>query len=103
MALMDDHVRIPLSRETIVLPRASSDALLGELQQYDSMRDVCEAFEAIEPPELLRLTPAQKVAVIQLIEQWGGEMNGGINGVLPPGISELRNALRHDLHDPPSN
>ncbi len=103
MALMDDHVRIPLSRETIVLPRASSDALLGELQQYDSMRDVCEAFEAIEPPELLRLNPAQKVAVIQLIEQWGGEMDGDLNSVLPPGIFELRNALRHDLHDAPSD
>ena len=49
---MDDHVRIQLSRETIVLPRASCVALLGELHQYDSMRDVSEAFEAIEPPEL---------------------------------------------------
>ncbi len=98
---MDDHVRIPLSRETIVLPRASCEALLGELHQYGSMRDVSEAFEAIEPPELVRLTPAQKVAVIQLIERWGGT-DGGLNSVLPAGIFELANALRHDLHDVPN-
>ena len=100
---MDDHVRIPLSRETIVLPRASCEALLGELHQYDSMRDVSEAFEAIEPPELVRLTPAQKVAVIQLIERWGDGTDGGLNRVLPPGIVELANALRHDLHDVPND
>jgi hypothetical protein len=103
MRLMDDHVRIPLSRETIVLPRASSEALLGELQQFDAVRDVCEAFEAIEPPDLLHLTPAQKVALIQLIEQWGGGMDGGLTSVLPPGIFELAKALRHDLHDVPSD
>jgi hypothetical protein len=103
MTLRDDHVRIPLSRETIVLPRASCDALLGELQQYDLMRDVREAFEANEPPELLRLTPALKVALIELIEQWGGELDGGLNSALPPGIFELRNALRQDLYDAPSD
>jgi hypothetical protein len=103
MTLRDDHVRIPLSGGTIVLPRASREALLGEVQQYDAMRDVREAFEALEPPELLRLTSTQKVALIQLIEQWDSEMNGGLNSVLPPGIFELGNALRQELHDLPSD
>jgi hypothetical protein len=99
MTLKDDHTRIPLSGRTIVLPRATREALLAELQQYESMRDVCEAFEAIEPPALLRLTSAQKVALIQLIEQWGGALDASLNEVLPPGLLELRNAFRHDLHD----
>jgi hypothetical protein len=97
MTLRDDHIRIPLSGGTFVLPRGALEALLGELRQSDSMRNVREAFEAIESPELLRLASARKVALIQLIEQWGGEMDGGLNSVLPPRIFELRNALRHDL------
>ena len=82
-----------------MLPRATREALLAELQQYESMRDVSEAFEAIEPQALLRLSSAQKVALIQLIEQWGGAVDAGLNNVLPPGLLELRNAFRHDLHD----
>ena len=99
MTLRDDHIRIPLSRETLVLPQSSRDALLVEVHKVDSMRDVHEALEAIEPPELLRLTGTQKAALVQLIERWAIEVDcRGGNG-LPSGILELRNALCDDLQD----
>jgi hypothetical protein len=102
MALRDDHLRIALRRETIVLPRASGEAMLGRLRQFNSMRDVRETLESIEAPELLRLTAAQKVGLIQLIEQWGSDVDG-LNSGLPSGILELRNALLDDLSDAPSD
>lgn len=102
MTLRDDHLRIALSRETIVLPRASGEAMLGRLRQLDSMRDVRDTLESIQAPEPLRVSRAQKVALIQLIEQWGSAVDRLDSG-LPPGIWELRDALHDDLRDAPSD
>ena len=102
MTLRDDHLRIALRRETIVLPRASGEAMLGRLRQLDSMRDLRETLESIDAQELLRLTTAQKVGLIQLIEQWGSDVDG-LNSGLPPGIFQLRSALHDDLRDAPSD
>jgi hypothetical protein len=99
MALRDDHIRILLSRETLVLPHSSHEALRVEVHKVDSMRDVHEALEAIEPPELLRLTATQKAALVQLIERWAIEVDGRGGNGLPSGILELRNALCVDLQD----
>jgi hypothetical protein len=99
MTLRDDHIRIRLGRKTIALPSASSVALLEELGRADSMRDVGAAFENSQPPQIVRLTSEQKLALIQLIEQWASGVDGGRAGGLPPGIFELRNALHDDLHD----
>jgi hypothetical protein len=97
--LRDDHVRIPLSRGTIVLPWASREALLGELRRLDAVDDVGKAFEDAEAPAPVVLTRTQKSGLIRAIQEWGGRVDGGSTGPLPPGIVELRDALRDDLDD----
>jgi hypothetical protein len=95
MTLRDDHLRIALRRETIVLPRASGEAMLRRLQQLGSMRDVRATLESVEAPEPVRLTAVQKVGLIDLIERWRRD----VDGALPAGILELGNALRDDVRD----
>ena len=98
MTLKDDHLRIALARETIVLPRVSREAILSRLEQSGSMHQLREALGSNEAPEAVRLTAGQKGALIQLIERWARDVDG-LNRGLPPGIFELRNALHDDLRD----
>jgi len=97
MTLKDDHLRIALARETIVLPRVSREPMLSMLEQSGSMHELREALESNEPPEVVRLTAAQKRALIQLIEQWARDVDGGLASALPPGILGLRDALLDEL------
>src|SRR5262245_51939626 len=99
MTLRDDHVRIALGRETMVLPRASYELLLAELRHSDSMRDIRKAFETTQPPQLVHLTRFQKLALTDLIEQLANDVDVGPTGELPAGIVGLQRALRDDLHN----
>jgi hypothetical protein len=99
--LRDDHVRVPLSRGTIVLPWASREALLGELRRLDAGDDVGQAFADAKAPAPVMLTRTQKSGLIRAIEEWGTRVDGGSTGGLPPGIVELRDALQDDLDDRP--
>jgi hypothetical protein len=99
MTLRDDHLRVPLSRGTIVLPHGSCEALVARLHRYDAMRDVREALERVEPPEGVPLTAAQKAFLIRVIDEWATDGDGR-GEPLPPGILELRDGLLEDLTGP---
>jgi hypothetical protein len=88
------RVRVTLGGETVELPRASRDALLEQLRPLDSMTPVIHAFEAVGTSRPVELSREQKVALLQAIKVWGREVEGG----LPEGLFELRNALHNDLH-----
>ena len=101
MARSIHRVQIALSRETVELPWSSREALLDEIEHLDSMRDICEAFQAVGTSQPVRLTQAQKKALTLVIDVWGGEVEGGLTDGLPEGIFELRTALLADLQDNP--
>jgi hypothetical protein len=92
-----DHVEIPLGRETITLPWASREALLGQFKHLDSMLDIRRQFENVGTSRPVQLTREQKRDLLQVIVQWASE-EGGYDR-LPEGIFDLRNALHDDLHD----
>jgi hypothetical protein len=92
-----DHVEIPLGRETITLPWASREALLGQFKHLDSMRDIRRQFENVGTSRPVQLTRLQKRDLLQVIVQWASE-EGGYDR-LPEGIFDLRNALHNDVSD----
>jgi hypothetical protein len=92
-----DHVEIPLGRETITLPWASREALLGQFKHLDSMRDIRRQFENVGTSRPVQLTRLQKRDLLQVIVQWASE-EGGYDR-LPEGIFDLRNALHDDVSD----
>jgi len=92
-----DHIEIPLGRETVRLPWASREALLGQLKHLDSMSEVRRTFENVGTSRPVQLAQEQKSDLLQVIVDWAnGE--GGYDR-LPDGIFDLRNALHDDLHD----
>lgn len=92
-----DHVQIPLGRETVTLPWASREALLGQFKHLDSMREMRRQFENVGTSRPVQLTQEQKRDLLQVIVDWaGGE--GGYDG-LPESIFDLRNALHDDVSD----
>ena len=92
-----DRIEIPLGRETIRLPWAPREALLGQLTHLDSIGDLRRTFENVGTSRPGHLTTEQKCDLLQIILHWGGE-EGGYDR-LPDGIFDLRNALHDDLHD----
>ena len=94
------RVRVTLGGETVELPWASRDLLLDQLRTLDSMRPVVDSFEAVGTSRPVVLKHQQKVALLQVIEAWGGELPLGLLD-LPEGISELCAALDDDLQDDP--
>ena len=72
--------------------------VLDPLGRVDSAQDIVAAFQAVGTSAPVRMTQPQKVTVIQVMDAWAGEVDGGLP-VLPEGIFALRNALHDDLHD----
>jgi hypothetical protein len=97
-ALRDDHVRIPLSHGTLLVPHTSCEALRAEFRHLTSMSDVRDAFDDAGTSSPVVLTEEQKGALIEVIDFWGSRVEGGLTDGLPPGIFDLRNALHDDLH-----
>jgi hypothetical protein len=94
------RVRVAVGRETVELPWASRDLLLDQLRPRDSMRPVVDVFEAVGTSRPVVLKHQQRVALLHVIEAWGGELPLGLLE-LPEGISELCLALHDDLRDNP--
>ena len=92
-----DHVEIPLGRETVMLPWASREALLGQFKHVDSMSEMRRTFESVCTSRPVHLTQGQKRDLLQVIVDWASE-EGGYDR-LPEGVFDLRSALLHDLHD----
>jgi hypothetical protein len=95
------RVRVTLGGKTIDFPWASRDLLLAKLRPLDAMRPVVDQFEAVGTSRPVVLKHQQKVALLQVIEVWGGELPLGLLD-LPEGISELCMALHDDLQDNPA-
>jgi hypothetical protein len=94
-----DEVHVPLSRESVTLPWASREALLDQFRHLDSMSETRKAFEDVGTSAPVRLTREQKGALIDVIEFWGSQVEGGLSDGLPEGVFHLRNALHDDLSD----
>jgi len=94
-----DEVRIELRRGIVSIPLSSRDALLEQLGNQDStkdLRDVGDAFRAVGTTRPVPLTDPQKLALRNAIAFWAiGK--GGSYDELPEGIYHLRNALQDDL------
>ena len=92
-----DHIEIPLGRETVRLPWGSREALLGQFQHLDLMRDVRRTFENVGTSRPVQLTQEQKRDLLEVIVRWADD-EGGYDR-LPDGIFDLRNALHDDVSD----
>jgi hypothetical protein len=90
------YVRIALSRNTVDLPWASRAPLLERVRKHDAGLQVVLAFEAVGATLPVRLEPAGKRVLLQVVEAWFGQatMDG-----LPEGVWELRNELQNELAD----
>ena len=92
------RVQITLSRGEVELPWSSREALLDELEHLDSMRDICEAFQAVGD---VAASPPHAYTEGRPPRSDRGEVEGGLTDGLPEGIFELRTALLADLQDNP--
>jgi hypothetical protein len=90
------HFRIALSRNAIEVPWSLRAPLLERIRKHDHGLQVVLAFEAVGATLPVRLEPAGKRALLQVVEAWLGEAT--VNG-LPAGVWELRNELQTELAD----
>jgi hypothetical protein len=88
--------RIALSRNTIELPWGSRAPLLERLRKHDAGLQVVLAFETGGSTRPVRLEPAGKRVLLQVVEAWLGQVT--VDG-LPAGVWELRNELQNELAD----
>jgi hypothetical protein len=87
------HFRIALSRNTVELPWTSRAPLLERLRKHDAGLQVVVALDAVGATRPVRLEPAGKLVLLQVVEAWLGQV--GVDG-LPAGVWELRNELFAD-------
>jgi hypothetical protein len=90
------YVRIALSRNTVELPWASRAPLLAHVRRHDHGLQVLLAFEAVGATRPVRLEPAGKRVLLQVVEAWLYQV--AVAG-LPAGVWELRNELQNELAD----
>ena len=88
--------RIALSRNTLELPWASRKPLLERVNKRPDGLQVRLAFEAVGATRPVRLEPAGKRVVLEVVDAWLGEVTVD---QLPPGVLELRNELQNELAD----
>jgi hypothetical protein len=69
------------------------------MRRLPSAASTIAAFEAVGTSRPVQLTAEQKGLLIEVIEFWGSQVQGGLTDGLPEGIFELRNALHDALHD----
>ena len=92
----NDRVMVATSRDVVVLPWRSRQALLAQIRRIDAARSAVEAFEAVGTSRPVRLDTDAKRALVDSIGAWVDEV--GARG-LPRGMWQLRNALAEDLDD----
>src|SRR4051794_1072026 len=90
------HFTIALSRNTLELPWTSRAPLLKRVERHAGGLQVRLAFEAVGATRPVKLDPAGKRVLLQVVEQWLGEATA--DG-LPAGVWELRNELQNELAD----
>jgi hypothetical protein len=90
------YLRIALSRDTVDLPWASRRPLLERVNKHADGLQVRLAFEAVGPTRPVRLEPAGKQVLLEVVEAWLAEATFDRP---PPGVLELRNELQNELAD----
>jgi hypothetical protein len=90
------YFRIALSRNTVELPWTSRKPLLERVNKRADGLQVRLAFEAVGSTRPVRLEPAGKRLLLQVVEAWLGEVRVDR---LPSGVMELRNELLNELAD----
>ena len=90
------YLRIALSRNTVDLPWASRRPLLERVNKRADGLHVRLAFEAVGPSRPVRLEPAGKRVLLEVVVGWLGEATFDRP---PPGVLELRNELQNELDD----
>lgn len=90
------YLRITLSRTTVELPWASRRPLLERVNKRADGLQVRLSFEAVGATRPVRLKPAGKQVLLEVVEAWLGEATFDR---LPPGVLELRNELQNELGD----
>jgi len=92
-----NQVTVTTTRGDVVIPWSSRQALLGELERFSFTYPIRAAFQAVDASRPVQLTPHEKHDLAGLIHRWCRQTPGGFDG-LPPGMRELWNALKDDLH-----
>jgi hypothetical protein len=87
------HFSVALSGNRVKLPWASRAPLLERLRKDDAGLQLVLAIEAVGSTLPVRLGPAGKRVLLQVVEAWISQVT--MNG-LPEGIWELRNELLAD-------
>jgi hypothetical protein len=90
------HFRIALSRITLDLSWTSRKPLLERVNKRADGLQVRLAFEAVGATRPVRLDPAGKRVLLQVVEARLGDVTVDR---LPPGVLELRNELQNELAD----
>ena len=87
---------VATSRDLVVLPWASRQALLAQMRRIDAARPAIDAFEAAGTRRPVRLDADAKTLLVDSIGRWAEDAS---LKRLPEGIWQLRNALADDLGD----
>ena len=93
---VDERVLVATSRDVVVLPWQSREALLAQMRRIDAARSAVDAFESVGTSRPVRLEVDAKRALVDSIGAW--RQHAGREG-LPEGVWRLRNALADDLND----
>ena len=88
-------VRVLLPSRTVTLPwQSAQDLVVRALAAYPAVHQVVEQFRAVGTSRPVELSdPNDRTFVLAVIEAWAAQI--GMEA-LPPGISDLANALRDD-------
>ena len=92
------HFKIALAATTVELPWTSRAPLLKRVERHPGGLQVRLAFEAVGATRPVKLEPAGKRLLLQVVEEGFGEATA--DG-LPTGVSELRNELQAELSADP--
>jgi hypothetical protein len=85
---------VATSRDILVLPWGSREALLARLRGIEAARSAVEAFEAVGTSRPVRLERPEKRLVVESIRAWAAEVGARR---LPARVWQLGDGLVDDL------
>jgi hypothetical protein len=88
-----DRVVVVTSHTTVGISWTSRDALLERLERQPGAAEIMQVFETVGASRPVHLTNEQEVVLHEIVQAWCNEV-GARN--LPPGIAELRHALKDE-------
>ena len=89
-----DLITVKLTRGDITINWDTRQKLLARLQQVSESSSLRAMFEAVGATRPVELNPAQRAALLGLLDEWTLE-----DEVLPADLIQIRDALTEDLAD----